>query len=80
MLTISLDEGRDMLPVFSFEEEARLFLFLRRLGEGWDLRETVAGDLLLLLFDPHVNAGWIALDPIPEMGGADRYREPAKLR
>lgn len=68
VLTIGLDRGRDMLPVFSFEEEARLFLFLRRLGEGWDVRETMAGDLLSL-FDPHVNAGWIALDPIPEMGG-----------
>jgi hypothetical protein len=58
-----------VLPVFSFEEEARLFLCLRRLGEGWDVRAITAGDLLLLLFDPQSNAGWIALDPIPEIGG-----------
>jgi hypothetical protein len=69
MLTIGLDEDREMLPVFSYEEEARLFLCLRGLGEGWDVRETVARDLLLSLFDPHVNAEWIALDPIPELGG-----------
>lgn len=69
VLTIGLSGGREVLPVFSFEEEARMFLYLRRLGEGWDVGETLAGDLLLLLFDPHTNAGWIALDPIPEIGG-----------
>jgi hypothetical protein len=69
VLTVGLSGDREALPVFSFEEEARLFIWLRRLGEGWDVRETVAGELLLLLFDPQTNAGWIALDPIPEIGG-----------
>ncbi len=68
VLTVCLNGGREVLPVFSFKEEARLFLCLRRLGEGWDIREILAGDLLLLLFDPEANAGWIALDPIPEIG------------
>jgi hypothetical protein len=36
MLTIGLDEDREMLPVFSYEEEARLFLCLRGLGRQGD--------------------------------------------
>lgn len=69
VLTISLEDGRDALPVFSFEEEARLFLRLRGPSRGWRIRETTTRELVSLLFGQRAAAGWIALDPVPEIGG-----------
>jgi len=34
VLTVGLEGGKEALPVFSFEEEARLFLHLRVLRKG----------------------------------------------
>lgn len=56
VLTLSLPEGREVLPVFGFEEEARVFGGVGAsgrptprayLGAVWALRER----------------GWVALDP-----------------
>lgn len=69
MLTVGLGGGKEALPIFSFEEEARLFLQLRGLKEGWRIRETVDEELISVLFGQHANAEWVALDPIPEIGG-----------
>jgi hypothetical protein len=67
-LTLGLQGGAEALPVFSFEEEARTFLYLRGLGKGWRVRGVVTGDLLPVLFGTHESAEWVALDPVPEAG------------
>ena len=69
MLTVGLEGGKEALPVFSFEEEARLFLHLRGLRKGWRIRETMGGELISVLSEKHANVEWVALDPIPEIGG-----------
>jgi hypothetical protein len=69
ILTIGLEGGKEVLPLFSFEEEARLFLLLRGLSKGWQIRETTGGKLISVLFGQHANVEWVALDPIPEIGG-----------
>ena len=61
------ERGR-VLPVFSFEEEAEMFLCLGgRDGDGWRARGTSVGELVSVLFGPCADAGSVALDPLPEM-------------
>lgn len=69
MFTVGLEGGKEALSVFSFEEEARLFLQLRGLRRGWRIRETMGEELISVLFGQHANVEWVALDPIPEIGG-----------
>lgn len=64
-LTTDLDSGVAALPVFSFEDEARIFLDLGALGEGWRVRETMAGELTSVLFGPCAGVGRVVLDPLP---------------
>lgn len=60
------DLGRS-LPVFSFREEAELFLALGDLGDGWRAVESGAGDFLALLFGPYADVKSVVLDPLPAM-------------
>ena len=61
-----------VLPVFSFEEEAQMFL---RLGDyegddaddGWRARESCAGELVSVLLGPCADVEGVALDPLPQM-------------
>ena len=53
------------LPVFSFPEEAEMFLTLDGLGEEWEVREGVAGDFLPHFFGPRAGVGSVVLDPLP---------------
>jgi hypothetical protein len=53
------------LPVFSFPEEAEMFLALDGLGEEWEVREGVAGDFLPHLFGPRAGVESVVLDPLP---------------
>jgi hypothetical protein len=46
-----------------------LFLQLRELKECWRIRETMDEELISVLFGQHANVEWVALDPIPEIGG-----------
>ena len=55
------------LPVFSFREEAELFLALGGLGRGWTVREGGAGDFISLLFGPRADLANVILDPLPAM-------------
>ena len=59
-----------VLPVFSFEEEAKMFL---RLGlpekEGWRVKESTCGELTSVLYAPCGDIGHVALDPLPESVG-----------
>lgn len=58
--------GEEMLPVFSFLEEAEMFLSLGTLGTGWSLRRTTAGELISTLMGSCASIGFVALDPLPE--------------
>ena len=57
-----------VLPVFSFEEEAEMFLHLGGYEEsGWRARESCAGELVSVLLGPCIDVKGVALDPLPEM-------------
>jgi hypothetical protein len=66
VLTTSLADGRAVLPVFSFEEEASLYL---RHGtrDSWQVRQTRAGELASLLFGLCSKVELVALDPISDV-------------
>src|SRR5918998_6758535 len=66
VLTTSLADGRRVLPVFSFEEEAALFLCLGVQG-SWQVRRTGPGELVSLLYGPCRQVELLALDPMSEV-------------
>jgi hypothetical protein len=57
--------GSNVLPVFSFREEAEMFLGLGRVAEGWQVRETTCGELVSVLYGPCREVEHVALDPVP---------------
>ena len=57
-----------ILPVFSFEEEALLFLRLCDLEGGWRASKSGGAHLAWVLYDACPDARRVALDPIPEIG------------
>ena len=68
-LTVRVEAEGEALPVFSFPEEAEMFLKLGGLEErGWRITESTAAELLSRLAQYH-RAGieLVALDPLPEM-------------
>jgi hypothetical protein len=68
ILTTGLASGEEAMPVFSHEEEAEMFLRLRRVGfEGWQARESTAGELISVLYGPCAGVKRVTLDPLPEM-------------
>ena len=64
VLRITLACGEEALPVFSFEDEAKMFLKLGAL-DGWRVRVTTAGELTSVLFGPCAGVRRVALDPLP---------------
>jgi hypothetical protein len=57
-----------VLPIFSFEEEAEMFLHFGGYGDsGWRARESSAGELVSVLCGPCIDVEGVALDPLPEM-------------
>jgi hypothetical protein len=68
VLTIHLGGGAEVPAVFTFEEEARVFLDSRfgASGEGWEARQTWPGELTSVLCGPCSAAKRVALDPPPE--------------
>ena len=57
--------GTNVLPVFSFEEEAQMFLGLGHAADGWQVRETTRGELVSVLYGPCKGIEHVALDPVP---------------
>ncbi len=53
------------LPVFSFPEEAEMFLRLDGLGGDWEVREGVADDFFPHFFGPRAGVESVVLDPLP---------------
>ena len=68
VLTIRLGGRAEALAVFTFEEEARVFLDSRfgASGEGWEARQTWPGELASVLCGPCSAAKRVAVDPPPE--------------
>ena len=55
----------NVLPVFSFKEEAEMFLHMGRASDGWQVRETTCGELASVLYGPCREVAYVALDPVP---------------
>jgi hypothetical protein len=68
LLTVDLDGAGEALPVFSFEEEAEMFLWLQTTEEGREVRETTPGQLVSILYGSCADVGRVMLDPLPEIG------------
>ena len=68
LLTVDLDGTGQALPVFSFEEEAEMFLWLQTTEDGREVRETTPGQLVSILYGPCAHVGRVMLDPLPEIG------------
>ena len=65
VLTTYLTDGRKVLPVFTFEEEADIYL-RRGIPGSWQVRRTEAGELLSLLYCLCNKVELVALDPASE--------------
>ena len=59
--------GSNVLPVFSFREEAEMFLGLGYAADGWQLRETTCGELVSVLYGPCRRVEHVVLDPVPDL-------------
>jgi hypothetical protein len=68
LLTVDVDGAGEALPVFSFEEEAEMFLWLQTTEDGREVRETTPGQLVSILYGPCAHVGRVMLDPLPEIG------------
>ncbi len=66
VLTIG-EGGEEALALFSHVEEAEMYLWLARIGDGWRAKETSAGELASVLYGICASARSVALDPLPGM-------------
>ena len=66
VLTTSLADGRRVLPVFSFEEEAKLYLRPSIRGR-WRVRQTGPGELVSLLCGLCKEVELVALDQMSDL-------------
>ena len=57
----------EILPVFSYKEEAEMFLRLGVSGKGWRVRESTCGELASVLYGPCRDVEQVYLDPLPDM-------------
>ncbi len=68
MLTVESGDD-EALAVFSFDEEAELFLQLGALGDGWRVEPFATGELFSQLLGSRALIRRVALDPFPEVAG-----------
>jgi hypothetical protein len=68
LLTVDLGGTGEALPVFSFEEEAEMFLWLQTTEDGREVKEITPGQLVSILYGPCADVGRVMLDPLPEIG------------
>ena len=69
VLTVEDGAGEETLPVFSFEEEAEMFVRFEEPGPGWRPMETTPGEAASVLCGPCAIVGKVALDPPPAVCG-----------
>lgn len=62
-LTLWLPDIGETLPVFSFTEEADLYLHLDANDNRASIEEATCEELISLLCGPYSNVEWVALDP-----------------
>ena len=67
LLAVDLDGTGQALPIFSFEEEAEMFLWLQTTEDGREVRETTPEQLVSILYGPCADVGRVMLDPLPEI-------------
>jgi hypothetical protein len=68
VLATRLAGAEEALPIFSHEEEAEMFLRLWEVeSDGWQARESTAGELISVLYGPCASVERVALDPLPQM-------------
>jgi hypothetical protein len=61
-------DGGSILPIFSGEDEAEMYLWFKRAGEGgWEVRRSSSEELTSVLYGPCSGAGSVVLDPSPEI-------------
>ena len=65
VLTIHCGSDREILPVFSFEEEAEMFLRFGVPEACWQVRQTTAGELISVLYRSCMSVKKVTLDPLP---------------
>jgi hypothetical protein len=63
----SIGSAGEVLPVFSFKEEAEMFLWLGVSEKGWRVRESTCGELASVLYGPGRNVENVSLDPLPDI-------------
>ena len=68
VLTLDPGSDREVLPVFSYQEEAEVFLQLGMPETGWRARRATAGELVSLLYGPCAGVKKVTLDPLPVVG------------
>ena len=66
-LEVFTNGGGEILPVFSYEEEAEMFLRHEVSEKGWRVRECTCGELASILCALRMDVRHVALDPLPEM-------------
>ena len=73
VFTTHLCGDRKALAVFSYEEEAQMFLDLCPAAskDGWRVRQTSVGELVSILYGPCSDTKKVVLDPVPEVGGEE---------
>jgi hypothetical protein len=70
--------GSYVLPVFSFKEEAEMFLRFEKFSDEWYIRKSPCGELASVLYSLCRNVGHVTLDPLPEIV-AEKMVEPVSL-
>jgi hypothetical protein len=68
LLRVDLDGAGEALPIFSFEEEAEMFIWLQTTEDGREVRGITPGQLVSILYGPCADVGRVMLDPLPEIG------------
>jgi hypothetical protein len=67
MEVLTIGSYKEVLPVFSFNEEAEMFLRFGVSGTGWRVRESTCGELTSVLYASCRDVEHVALDPLPEI-------------
>ncbi len=70
VLTVEVG-GEKAVAVFSFEEEAGLFLLFEDAGPRWRVRKTTAEEMVHVLFGSRAGTRRVVLDPLPTVLGDD---------
>jgi hypothetical protein len=60
-------DGDRVLPIFSFLDEAEMYVRLQLGTPGWEPRVSSPGEIVSVLYGPLSDVTRVALDPLPEV-------------